>query len=388
MLQQLREKKCCFLAISIVAFCQPSHAQPERKQLKSLFNSLNLKQIINSPTRVAQTSKSLIDRIVTNCSHNISESGVISAHLSNHNMVYCVLKLNWKRAPGQLKIFRNYAKYSPSDFCNDLNEIKWDSRSSLVEGLVANVDELWNDFKASFVAVAERHVPVIQKRVRGVDNCPWMNKIIKAAMRQRNYLLSKAKKTNNYEDWANYRRCRNRVTNDTKRAKASYNRRLIDECGDDHKAFWRTMKKILPGEKQSATSCIRAGETFNSDKKSMANSFNKFFTNVSNCLRDSMWYLNVSNQSICSPFNYGHPSFKFEEVSEAFVKSKLRGLKAGKAVGLDDVPARLLIDSADIVARPLTDIINVSLQTGQVPIDWKAARVFPLFKKGRPISVL
>ncbi len=109
-----------------------------------------------------------------------------------------------------------------------------------------------------------------------------------------------------------------------------------------------------------------------------------------------MRYLNVSNQSICSPFNYGHPSFKFEEVSEEFVKSKLRGLKAGKAVGLDDVPARLLIDSADIVARPLTDIINVSLQTGQVPIDWKAARVFPLFKKGktelmdnyRPISIL
>ena len=97
-----------------------------------------------------------------------------------------------------------------------------------------------------------------------------------------------------------------------------------------------------------------------------------------------------------SAFTHQYPPFKFEAVSVAFVRAQLRGLKAGKAVGLDNIPARLLKDAADIVSRPLTIIINTSLQSGRVPDDWKDARVIPLFKKGkaedmdnyRPISTL
>ena len=91
-----------------------------------------------------------------------------------------------------------------------------------------------------------------------------------------------------------------------------------------------------------------------------------------------------------------YPPFNFLEISEEFVMSQLRSLKSGKAVGLDRIPARLLKDSADIVAKPVAFIINTSLRTAQVPSDWKSARVIPLFKKGkademdnyRPISIL
>ena len=56
---------------------------------------------------------------------------------------------------------------------------------------------------------------------------------------------------------------------------------------------------------------------------------------------------------------------------------------------------RLLKDSADIVVKPVTFIINTSLCTAKVPCDWKSA-VIPLFQKGkademdsyRPISIL
>ena len=68
-------------------------------------------------------------------------------------------------------------------------------------------------------------------------------------------------------------------------------------------------------------------------------------------------------------------------VSEDFVRSQLRNLKPGKTVGLDNIPARLLIDAADIVAKPLTQIINLSLQSGTVPKDWRAAQVVHLFKQ-------
>ena len=31
--------------------------------------------------------------------------------------------------------------------------------------------------------VADRHAPVIQKHVRGMDNCPWLNRSIKVNLR-------------------------------------------------------------------------------------------------------------------------------------------------------------------------------------------------------------
>ena len=63
-----------------------------------------------------------------------------------------------------------------------------------------DVDQLWHDFKNAFVSVADRHAPIIQRRVRGIDNCPWLNKEIKSDLRQRDYFRLKARKTNHSED--------------------------------------------------------------------------------------------------------------------------------------------------------------------------------------------
>ena len=47
---------------------------------------------------------------------------------------------------------------------------------------------------------------------------------------------------------------RNRETNSVKRAKQTFNKKLIDNHKDDTKAFWRTMKKIIPRNKSSGVS--------------------------------------------------------------------------------------------------------------------------------------
>ena len=100
--------------------------------------------------------------------------------------------------------------------------------------------------------MADRHAPLIQKQVRGVDNCPWMTGQIKKDIRQRDYFLKKARKSSRDEDWLAYKSMRNRVTNSVKRAKQTYNKKLIDNHKDDTKAFWRTVKKIIPGTRAVA----------------------------------------------------------------------------------------------------------------------------------------
>lgn len=108
----------------------------ECKQLKSLFKSLNLKQLINRPTRIAKDSKSLIDFIAVNYPQNICDLGVVSTNLSDHELVYCVRNLNWRKAPAQFKAFRNYANYNPSDFRRDLEGVNWNSVSTFMYRLL------------------------------------------------------------------------------------------------------------------------------------------------------------------------------------------------------------------------------------------------------------
>ena len=77
-------------------------ASAECKQLKTVLRCLNFTQLINVATRIAQNSSTLLDIVASNCPQNISSSGVASAGLSDHETVFCVRKLNSKRAPAEI----------------------------------------------------------------------------------------------------------------------------------------------------------------------------------------------------------------------------------------------------------------------------------------------
>ena len=76
----------------------------------------------------------------------------------------------------------------------------------------------------------------------------------------------------------------NRVTNSVKRAKQTYSKKLIDNHKDDTKAFWRTMKKIIPRNKSSGGSKnINIYDVLCSEArrgKKIANGFNNFFASA------------------------------------------------------------------------------------------------------------
>ena len=71
-------------------------------------------------------------------------------------------------------------------------------------------------------------------------------------------------------------------------------------------------------------------------------------------------------------------------------------MQANKAIGLDNISARLLKDSADVISNSLTKIYNRSLATSIFPTVWKCGKVTALFKSGnrcaannyRPITIL
>ena len=80
-----------------------------------------------------------------------------------------------------------------------------------------------------------------------------------------------------------------------------------------------------------------------------------------------------------------------EEVKTIIIK-----LNSGKAHGPNSIPTDILQLLFHDIAKPLTQIFNLSFKTGVHPDLLKTARVIPVFKKGsrllvsnyRPISLL
>ena len=64
----------------------------QRNSWISTFQNYNLTQIIKDPTRISLESKTLIDHIHVSDDVNVSNSGVLSWSISDHNPVYITLK--------------------------------------------------------------------------------------------------------------------------------------------------------------------------------------------------------------------------------------------------------------------------------------------------------
>ena len=122
--------------------------------------------------------------------------------------------------------------------------------------------------------------------------------------------------------------------------------------------------------------------------------------------------------AIASLFNryfasvFTESSLEFEELNEIYdsnqtaltelsltndeVRAVLLSLDVSKATGPDGIPARLLRETADVIAPSLCCLFNKSLSSGFIPTEWKLANVVPVYKKGdrehtenyRPISLL
>ena len=92
--------------------------------------------------------------------------------------------------------------------------------------------------------------------------------------------------------------------------------------------------------------------------------------------------LNSVRQYYEKNLKYPKSKFKFNVVSEETVLKHLQDLDETKAAGLDNLSGKLLKDAATVIAKPISQICNLSIKYSIFPSDCKIAKLKSLFKKG------
>ena len=193
-----------------------------KRQLRQFAITNDLEQLINSPTRICEQTRTAIDLIFVNNTHRIVESGVIHSALSNHSIAYCTLKSGIPK----------------SSFIKDLKETDWNMIDFY--GDVNLAVEMWNTL---FTDVANKHAPIKKTRIKGVKT-PWMTSDLKNAMHDWDFHHAKAIKTNSKYHWNTFKKMKNFVNKEVKKCKAEYYSDLINKNKGNPSELWKTFNEI------------------------------------------------------------------------------------------------------------------------------------------------
>ena len=120
--------------------------------LNNITNLYNLHQLIDEPTRITESSSTLLDVIFTNMPDKIVCSGVSHICISDHSLVYAFRKLSigvsHSHRGHSTMTYRNFKNFNSSNFRNDIYQQNWD--------IIMNYDnpnDMWHVWKYTFNSV-------------------------------------------------------------------------------------------------------------------------------------------------------------------------------------------------------------------------------------------
>ena len=282
------------------------------KEIKELFITHGLHQLVKLPTRVTQETKSLIDVIMTNTRSNVHHTKVLPLSLSDHDCVMCVRKINHRKMPFRTITCRDYSKYNHTVLARDIENYDWNPVYT-----ETNVNIALDYMEQGLTTIIDRYAPKITKRVKG-RKCPWLTYEIKTLMNTRDKVLRKARKTNKECDWSSYKRVKNLCNNKVKQAKQKYQKDLLFENRNKPTKFWNCIKEMFPSKESVPIPVTTIIGNVKSTEN--ANSIYTFFTNIAQNLKYETFKLRDFIWKKPPTLNTPTKSFNFSYISRIFVE--------------------------------------------------------------------
>ena len=144
---------------------------------------------------------------------------------------------------------------------------------------------------------------------------------------------------------------------------------------NNSKDSWEAIDALLNQKSKSTqVTQLNVDDQVITGDRNIAHCFNQYFSSIGCKLSDNIQKNNIDLMAFVTPVE---SSLHFSCISAVKVLSALNQLNSRKSPGLDGISVKLLKDTSDVIAQPITKIFNISHQTGSFPDDWKIAQVSP-----------
>ena len=225
---------------------------------------MNAHQLIDKPTRVTATSRSLLDVVLVSNKDIVLTSGVLDLTISDHYLVYVVLDMKLPKLPPTYITTRSFKNYTADQFSSDIAQVPW----ATVE-LMDSVDDRVNAFNDLFLTCVDNHAPIKTLKLKRKSN-PSITPEIKERIRTRNELHKRAGKSGNHEDWKAFVDLRREIKRAIRQAEREYFTQQVIINQGNTSSLWKTIRQALPKKSSQRPQYTR-------DTDVLANEFNRFF---------------------------------------------------------------------------------------------------------------
>ena len=178
------------------------NSEETNREISNFMDVYGLRNLIKSPTCYKSADNpSSIDMFLTNKASVFQNTTTVEVGLLDfHLMILTILKSGFAKKGPRIVTLREYSKFDPIKFRNDLkgNIAKSNGECTVFETFNSVAEEVLNN-----------HVPLKQKYLRAND-APFMTKTLRKAIMLRTQLRNRLNRYNTSENWKAFKRQRNK----------------------------------------------------------------------------------------------------------------------------------------------------------------------------------
>jgi len=345
-----------------------------------LIYSYSLIPTIFKPTRITETTATIIDNILTN-NLNIVQSSILVTDISDHLPTVLSTNLDGNNLTTNQKSAK-YKRYhntnNVTNFQKRLSEVNWQEKLDNVD---ANVD--YNKFIEIFDILYNECIPLkkVSSNKKKEPMSPWISKGLLNSINMKNKMYKQYLQSPSEAKFQKFKTYKNKLHMLIRKSKRKYFFTKFERTKNNLRQTWRTINDIIGKTKNNSVHSKFKDESGNmlSDPKDISNKFNTFFVNIGPKLASNINNTGKKYFDYLLTANTGCMFMK--PIVEMEIIKIIDKFNQNKSAGNDNIGNYIIKRVGNEIVKPLAMIFNLSISTGIVPEKMKIAKVIPIYIK-------
>ena len=340
---------------------------PEVKFVECVRDAF-LYQHIYEPTRYRDGQRPTIDDLLFSTEQNsvskINHQSPLGK--SDHEAITCEIQVKPLTHKSN-KISYAYDKGRYNQLREMLN-IDWNTELQEL-----STQEAMNRFETLYKEAVDQCIPKNEFSPKRKNKPIWLNQSALRKCRKKHSAWIRYLNTKNGDNYANYIQERNAANKEVRKSRKEFEKKLAKECKANAKGVWKYIKKQRKSGNAMPDLKKKDGSYTTNDQEA-AEALNQQYY-------DTFTKEDLANLPDIETKPLLTEPLRGFDISRERVLKVIKQLKINKSPGIDGIHPRVLKELEEVISNPTTLIYQKSVNSSQLPKQWKDAEITPIFKK-------